>query len=290
MNSADYLETRDGAKIYYEDHGEGQPIVLVHGWLCSSKFWQKNVPELANAFRVVTLDLRGHGNSSKVLAGHTIRQYARDLRALIEHLGLQETVLLGWSLGGPVVLSYYEQYSGDTRLKALGLVDTAPFPFGPADWNSHPLRSYNYDGMNATFADYTAHPRKFAIAFTIRMFKQKPSDSDMAWVVAEMMKTPMWIAEAVYSDFVMSDYAKSLPGVKVPVIVFAADSGVFCSGIGQGKAIASQVPQGTFVPFEDGGHILFYEQPQKFNTALTNFVKALRLTSSSASPLARRGA
>ncbi len=290
MNSADYLETRDGAKIYYEDHGEGQPIVLVHGWLCSSKFWQKNVPELANAFRVVTLDLRGHGNSSKVLTGHTIGQYARDLRALIEHLGLQETVLLGWSLGGPVVLSYYEQYSGDTRLKALGLVDTAPFPFGPAGWNSHPLRSYNYDGMNATFADYTAHPRKFAIAFAIRMFKQKPSGNDMAWVVAEMMKTPIWIAEAVYSDFVMSDYAKSLPGVKVPVIVFAADSGVFCSGIGQGKAIASQVPQGTFVPFEDGGHILFYEQPQKFNTALTNFVKALRLTSSSASPLARRGA
>ena len=48
MSAADYLETKDGAKIYYEDHGEGQPILLVHGWLCSSKFWQKNVPELAH--------------------------------------------------------------------------------------------------------------------------------------------------------------------------------------------------------------------------------------------------
>jgi pimeloyl-ACP methyl ester carboxylesterase len=275
MNAAHYLETGDGAKIYYEDQGEGQPILLVHGWMCSSKFWQKNVPELANAFRVVTLDLRGHGNSSKALTGHTIGQYARDVREIIEHLGLQETVLVGWSLGGPVVLSYYEQYGSDTRLKALGLLDTAPFPFSPASWNSHVLRNYNYDGMHATFADYTADPRKFASAFTTRMFKQKPSDAEMDWVVAELMKTPTWIAEAAYSDFLMSDHTKSLPAIKVPVIVFAANSGIFRNGIAMGKAIANQVPQGTFIPFEDAGHILFYEQPQKFNTALTDFVKAL---------------
>ena len=275
MSAADYLETSDGAKIYYEVHGKGQPILLVHGWLCSSKFWQKNVPELAKEFRVVTVDLRGHGNSSKALAGHTIRQYARDVREVIERLGLQQTVLVGWSLGGAVALSYYEQFGRDTRLKALGLVDSSPFPFSPAGWNSHVLRNYNYDGMNATFADLTANPRKFATGFTTRMFKQEPSEADMDWVVAEMLKTPTWIAEAVYSDFLMSDYAKSLPSVKVPVIVLAADSGVFRKGIAMGKAIASQVPQGTFIPFEDAGHILFYEQPQKFNAALADYVEAL---------------
>ena len=275
MNAADYLETKDGAKIYYEDHGEGQPILLVHGWLCSSRFWQKNVSELATKFRVVTVDLRGHGNSSKALAGHTIRQYARDMRDVIEDLGLYETVLVGWSLGGPVVLSYCEQYGNDARLKALGLVDTSPFPFSPAAWNSHVLRNCNYDGMNATFADLTTNPRKFAMAFTTRMFKQKPSEADTDWVVAEMLKTPTWIAEAVYSDFLMSDYAKSLQTIKLPVIVFGADSGVFLNGIAMGKAIASQIPQGRFVPFEDAGHILFYEQPQKFNATLTEFVKAL---------------
>ncbi len=269
------LETEDGAKIYYEDRGEGQPILLVHGWLCSSRFWQKNVPDLATRFRVVTLDFRGHGNSSKALTGHTIKQYAHDVREVIERLRLQQTVLVGWSLGGAVVISYYEQYGEDTRLKALGLVDSCPFPFSPEVWNSHSLRNYNYEGMNATFADLTADPRKFAIGFTNRMFKQKPSEADMDWVVAEMLKTPPWIAEAVYSDFLMSDHAKSLSAIKVPVIVFSADSGVFHNGIAQGKAIANQVPQGTFIPFEDAGHILFYEQPQKFNAALADVVKAL---------------
>ncbi len=276
MSAAEYLETKDGAKIYYEDHGKGQPILLVHGWTCSSKFWQKNVPELAKEFRVVTLDLRGHGNSSKILTGHTIAQYARDVRAVIERLELRNVTLVGWSLGGPVVLSYYQQYAHDSRLKALGLVDTAPFPFSPAEWNSHALKNYNYNAMNATFVAYTADPRKFATAFTAKMFKQKPSEADVDWVVTELMKTPAWIAVAVYSDFTMSDYAKTLPTIKLPVIVFAANSGVYGNGIAMGKAIAGQVPHGTFAPFEDAGHMLFYEQPQKFNAVLTGFVKGLK--------------
>jgi pimeloyl-ACP methyl ester carboxylesterase len=74
----------------------------------------------------------------------------------------------------------------------------------------------------------------------------------------------------------MSDYAKTLPGVKIPLIVFAADSGVYPKGIAMGKALASQAPRGKFVPVEDGGHMLFYEQPQKFNAALARFVKELK--------------
>src|ERR1035437_3412965 len=67
-----------------------------------SRFWQRNGAELGKEFRVVTLDLRGHGNSSKILGGHTIAQYARDVREIIELLQLEELTLAGWSLGGPV--------------------------------------------------------------------------------------------------------------------------------------------------------------------------------------------
>jgi hypothetical protein len=89
--------------------------------------------------------------------------------------------------------------ANDAYLKGLCLVDTSPFPFITAAWNSHLLRDYNLDGMNGTFADLTADPRKFAIGFTTRMSKQGPPEADMDWVVAEMMKTPTWIAEAVFS-------------------------------------------------------------------------------------------
>ena len=273
--AANYLETKDGAKIYYEDHGEGRPILFVHGWLCSSRFWQKNVPVLAKTFRVVTIDLRGHGNSAKALGGLTIRQYARDVREVVERLGLEDALLVGWSLGGPVVLSYYQQYAADSCLKALGLVDTSPFPFSPEEWNCHALRNFNFDGMNATFARLTADHRQFAADFTARMFKQPPSEADAAWIVGEMMKTPTWIAEAIYSDFLMSDLASTLPAVQVPLIAMAADSRVLPTGIAMGKALAGLAPRGAFIPFEDAGHMLFYEQPQKFNAALASFIQAL---------------
>ena len=276
MGTASFFETNDGTKIYFEDHGQGQPILFVHGWLCSSRFWQKNVPELKNELRVVTIDLRGHGNSSKTLTGHTIAQYARDVRRLIEHLDIHDVVLAGWSLGGPVVLSYYQQYSYHSRLKALSLIDTCLFPFSPESWNSHVLSGFNYDRLHATLNLLREDPRKFSADFTARMFKQNPSEADANWIVAEMLKTPPWIAGAIYSDFVMSDFFRTLPSVEVPVLVFAANSLVFPNGIAMGKAIAREASRATCIAFEDSGHILFYEQPQKFNAAMADFVKSLQ--------------
>jgi non-heme chloroperoxidase len=67
-----YLELSDGVPLYYEDHGNGRPIVLIHGWTMNSTFWQQNAPALATGNRVVTLDLRGHGASGKTDDGHTL--------------------------------------------------------------------------------------------------------------------------------------------------------------------------------------------------------------------------
>jgi pimeloyl-ACP methyl ester carboxylesterase len=265
---------KGGAKIYYEDRGGGRVLLLVHGWSCSSRFWRRNAPELAKEFRVITMDLRGHGRSSKILAGHTVDQYARDVREVIEQLGVRDVTLVGWSLAGPVVLSYCRQFASDSRISALGLVDITPFPFSPADWNSHSLKNYNTAGMNAMFRTYTADPLKFLIAYTHNMFKDgKVPEEDRPWVPVEMSGTPPWIATAIYSDYVMSDYTEVLPAIEVPAIVFAADSNVFKKGIEMGRSIAARIPNATFIPFEDAGHLLFYEQPGKFNNALIDFVK-----------------
>jgi non-heme chloroperoxidase len=271
-----YLEMKDHAKIFYRDQGTGPTLILIHGWTCSSKFWQRNVPELSKKFRVITVDLRGHGNSSKILEGHTINQYARDIRAVIEKLDLQEVVLAGWSMGGPVVLSYYQQFSDEKRLKGLALIDTAPFPFSPEDWNRHSLKNYNTDEMNNLFETYSADPVKFATTFTTNMFKDsRASEADLSWIRAELMKTPPWIAIAVYSDFLMSDQAEVLPAINIPVIVFAADSNVYKSGIKMGRSIADMIPQAVFVSFPDAGHLLFYEQPDQFNRSLTDFIQKI---------------
>jgi pimeloyl-ACP methyl ester carboxylesterase len=127
------------------------------------------------------------------------------------------------------------------------------------------------------FATYAADPLRFATAFTRRMFKGgTASDEDVRWISAELTKTPPWIAMAIYSDFAMSDQARVLPTIKLPVAVFAADSEIYQEGIKMGRSMAAQISGASFYPFEDGGHLLFYEQPGKFNQALTDFISEVR--------------
>ena len=262
------VETSDGALIYYEVTGDGPPILFVHGWMMSSRFWVRQVEGLSRDFTVVTMDLRAHGNSSKVLHGHTIPQYARDVRAVIEGLKLDGVTLVGWSLAGPVVLDYWSHYGAD-RLRALALVDMTPFPFSPDAWNAHPRKGHDYDQMNAALASIFADREAFARSFIDNMFKSgAASADDMRWMLAESMKTPAAVAVAIYSDFLMRDYTAVLSTITIPTTVFAADSNIFNRGIEQGRWVASQIPGATFVGSDNGGHVLFCEDAAIFNAAV----------------------
>ena len=93
--TADYFfTTSDGIHIYFEDRGSGLPIVMVPGFLCTTKFYEKNAEVLSKEFRVITMDPRGQGNSSKTCQGNTIRRNAQDIKELIDQLGLEHVVLL----------------------------------------------------------------------------------------------------------------------------------------------------------------------------------------------------
>ncbi|MCX5818015.1 MAG: alpha/beta hydrolase [Proteobacteria bacterium] len=270
---AEILPSTDGALIYYEVKGNGKPLVFIHGWTMSGKFWAKQVDALSKDYQVIVMDLRGHGNSSKALDSHTIPQYAEDVRTLIETLELEDVALIGWSLAGSVVLEYWKQYGSD-RVQALGIVDSAPVPFSPAEWNTHSLRNYNFNGMNASLLAFQEDRKTFAGRFINNMFKSGvASKEDVEWMMKEHLKTPTPVAVAIYSDYVMRDYSDVLKTIKIPTIVFAADSHIFKNGIEMGKYISSRIPRSRFIAFEKSGHLPFYEEPEKFNHSLVEFLK-----------------
>lgn len=262
------VEAGDGALLYYELTGSGPPILFVHGWMMSGRFWKKQVEGLSGQFTVVTMDLRAHGNSSKALHGHTIPQYARDVGAVVEALGLEDVTLVGWSLAGPVVLDCW-RHLGARRLRALALVDSTPFPFSPAEWNAHRLRGHAYDRLNATVADVLGDEEAFARRFIGNMFRSGTAPAEeLRWMLAESLKVPAVAAAAIYSDFVMRDYTPVLGTITVPAVVFAADSSIFERGVEQGRWVAERIPGASFVAAREGGHLLFYEEPGPFNRAL----------------------
>lgn len=266
-----YFHTSDDAHLYYEVRGNGSPLLLVHGWQCSHVFWQKNVDVLAEDFCVITLDLRGHGNSSKGLHGITIKQFAKDVHDLIEYLKLDKVVLMGWSMGGPITLSYFKQY-GDEHLNGLGLIDMTPFPFSPEPWNTQGLHGYNIDGFNAQVHRLIHDRLAYFETFAANIFRDGKRPAGTEWVIEEFKKLPPWISTAIYSDYLSSDYTDVLSKITLPTLVVNANGPVFADGINQGKYIASQIPQGKFVPFTESGHMLFYEEADKFNKLIKDFV------------------
>src|ERR1700680_5063617 len=92
-----------GVTLHVVDEGDGPPIVFVHGVMMSGRFFAKQVGGLRSAHRVVVPDLRGHGRSEKVLSGHTVANYAQDLRLLFDARSIDRPVLVGWSMGAMVV-------------------------------------------------------------------------------------------------------------------------------------------------------------------------------------------
>lgn len=118
--------TINGAMIAYEDQGEGDVLVLLHGFCGSSAYWEHVMPLLSKQYRVIAPDLRGHGLSDAPLGAYTIEQMADDVAGLLKDLAVERYTLLGHSMGGYVTLSLAQRYAG--RLNGFGLIHSTAYP------------------------------------------------------------------------------------------------------------------------------------------------------------------
>ena len=125
-----FFQTSDGLWLYYEVTGEGRPIVLIPGFGEALTMWKYTVPVLSQRFQVVCLDPRGHGRSMKAAGNNRQKRMAQDIRELIDHLGLEDVLLVGHSLGGAIVatklflrlfLTSVVSVTASTLLAAVGL-------------------------------------------------------------------------------------------------------------------------------------------------------------------------
>jgi non-heme chloroperoxidase len=271
--TANLMETHDGAHLYLEQAGAGPALLLVHGWTMSGRFWSRQIEPLARQFKVVTVDLRGHGNSSKILHGHTLPQYAQDLRLVVDALQLQNVTMVGWSMAGPVLIEYWSRYRGE-GVTALCLVEMTPFPFAPEKWNTHRLANYHLRGMKETVRNLEADRIAFGQQFIHSMFLAgKAPENDMQWMLPEHLATPTPIATAIYSDYLMRDYSQALNQIMVPVLVTNGNSPHLCFGMDTGRYVAESVPRGRLKIFNNSGHMPFYEESERFNAVILDWLK-----------------
>ena len=121
-------ENSGNIELYYEDHGSGQPVVLIHGYPLSGASWEKQVPVLLSAgYRVITYDRRGFGRSSQPTEGYNYDTFAEDLHKLITHLKLQDFTLVGFSMGSGEIARYFGRYGSKGVSKAVIMGGVPPF-------------------------------------------------------------------------------------------------------------------------------------------------------------------
>ncbi len=127
-------ENSTSIELYYEDHGSGSPVVLIHGWPLSGRSWEKQIPALVDAgHRVITYDRRGFGNSSQPWEGYDYDTFAADLEALLSHLDLQDVTLVGFSMGGGEIARYIGNYGTDRISKAVLAAAVPPYLYQSDD-------------------------------------------------------------------------------------------------------------------------------------------------------------
>jgi non-heme chloroperoxidase len=254
-----YLKTPDGVSLYYEDEGHGQAIILVHGGSASSAFWTKQVSALRESFRVVAIDNRAHGRSEKTPDGHTIAQYARDLRHVMDELDIPRAVLVGWSMGFAVVLSYVEQF-GEGRLDGVVDVDQKP-----RMWTSE-------EGLQAMLHAIRTRRLEFHEQRLRSFFATSQPSELIRYFALELMKTPAAAYCSSLEDVWRTDFTPVLFRLTVPLLVTTGARGIL--GPEGAERVCELAPNGRTSVFSQSGHMLFWEEPHHFNAELTAFVNS----------------
>jgi len=263
------IDIGNGVQLYYEECGQGPTIVFVHGMWASSRFFRPQLEGLQANYRVIALDLRGHGRSSMTLAAQTVPTYARDLREFIVRLGLKSFIGVGWSMGTFVWWDYFLQF-GVADLRGLVIIDQPPSDLRSAQL---PNGLLTVDMLRDWHYLLQTNRNDFMREVIPMMFARPPSAEDQAWMLDEMTRAPAVIAAAEMMDQSLRDYQDILFAYPVPTLACTgAKSAQPRAGM---EMIVERVPGARLEVFENCGHCLFLEDAEAFNRSVDRFARSL---------------
>jgi non-heme chloroperoxidase len=261
--------TVNGVELHYLDEGAGRPLLLLHGWSMSGRFFQRQVGALATTQRVVVPDFRGHGESEKVLSGHTVEQYAADVHGLASALGLERPVVLGWSMGAMVAYQFL-QLAGDGGVAGVVVVDQGASDFV---WPDYPEGVFTAEDLAAGNRQLQTDQLALANEF-VDLMLHVPNEETRSWMVEEMLKCPPAIAGSILLDQTVRDNRPAIASVRVPtLVIFGEDPKLMNPAAG--RWIAEQIPGALFEVVGASSHCPFYEQAGEFNALVASFVAGL---------------
>jgi len=267
-------ENSTDIELYYEDHGSGDAVVLIHGYPLSGASWEKQIPVLlAEGHRVITYDRRGFGKSSQPATGYSYDTFAEDLQKLVTHLKLREFALVGFSMGGGEVARYLGKYGSKGVSKAVFISSVPPFLLKTPD-NPEGVDGSVFEGIQkAVVADRYAFFTEFFNNFynTDLLLGKRVSQQvvQSSWNVAagasataSLACVPTW----------HEDFRKDLTRIDVPTLVIHGDADRILPISASGLRTAKLIKGSRLVVVKDGPHCITWTHADEVNGELVDFL------------------
>jgi non-heme chloroperoxidase len=260
--------------LYYEDHGAGKPVVLIHGWPLSGRTWENQVPALVAAgFRVIAYDRRGFGWSSQPWGGYDYDTFAADLDALMRSLDLRDTTLVGFSMGGGEVARYVGRYGTARVSKAVFAAAVPPYLFKSKHNPEGPLDDAAIAGREAAIRD---DRMAFLETFTKKFFsvgsRMKVSEAQRRYARdIAAFASPKGTLDCI-GAFGRTDFREDLRKFSIPTLVIHGDSDAIVPFKISGKRTVAAIPGARLALIKGGPHGINISHADEFNRALLAFL------------------
>jgi non-heme chloroperoxidase len=271
------ITTDDGTEIFYKDWGTGQPIVFSHGWPLSADDWDAQMMFfLANGYRVIAHDRRGHGRSAQVSEGHDMDHYADDLAALTAHLDLHDAVHVGHSTGGGEVARYIGKHGESRVAKAVLISAVPPIMVQTAD-NPGGLPKKVFDDIQSQVA---AHRSQFYYELPATAFYgfNRPGVEPIEPIIRNWWRQGMMGSAKAHYDgvvaFSQTDFTADLKKISVPVLVMHGDDDQVVPYADAGPLSAQLVQNGTLKTYASFPHGMPTTQADVINADLLEFLRS----------------
>jgi non-heme chloroperoxidase len=273
-----FLKTEKGVNLYYQEQGQGQAVVLIHGWPLNSEMWEYQLNELPkHGIRAIAYDRRGFGKSDRPYDGYDYDTLAADLNAVLTELDLRQVVLVGFSMGGGEVIRYLTQY-GPERVAKIALISSVvPYVLQTAD-NPEGVPREALDGfIKKIDDDRPAFLQEFGkVFYGVGLLSKPVSQALLDWTQSLALQAGHKATVDCVRAFSETDFRRELPGIRTPALVIHGDADKTVPIAATGAVAAKQIPNATYKVYEGAPHGTFYVEKDRLNSDLLAFIKAAR--------------
>jgi non-heme chloroperoxidase len=267
-------ENSGDIELYYEDHGSGQPVVLIHGYPLSGASWERQVPVLLKAgYRVITYDRRGFGKSSQPTAGYNYDTFAQDLHQFLTQLKLRDVILVGFSMGGGEVARYLGKHGSKAVAKAVIVSGVPPYLLKTAD-NSEGVDGEVFAGIEKAvsadrYAFFSGFFQNFYNADVLLGKRVSEQAIQASWNVAAGASA---IASLACVAAWHEDFRQDLARIDVPTLVIQGDADRILPIAASGLRTAKLIKGARLIVVKDGPHAITWTHAEEVNGALLSFL------------------